>query len=349
MSPVARRRELFLPFLHGLHLNPAAIQSGRETRNHKPWNDMNWFYTDNNEQRGPVSESEFDFLVRAGKIKPDTLVWREGMAGWQPWSEVAPPPPADAVPPPVGGVLQASGAPVDSADRNGPSWEQRETLGIFAAAIKTFRAVLLEPTETFAQMKREGEISSSLTYLLLVGGVGWYIFSVYQAVFLHFGLNIPDFSEVLLQKIMRDVLELKNLPLQATTPDSSQHGGWILTFSLLRALFIVPINLTLTAFIGSGILHVILILLGGAKQSFKTTFRVVCYSTGSAAVLLIIPALGSSVCFVWRTVVTTIGLAKAHEISIGKAAVAVLVPLFFCFGTLISLLLAFSQYERLHP
>lgn len=49
---------------------------------------MNWFYASNNQQVGPVTESQFDELVRAGKITGETLVWREGLAGWKPLREV---------------------------------------------------------------------------------------------------------------------------------------------------------------------------------------------------------------------------------------------------------------------
>lgn len=45
---------------------------------------MNWHYAVGNQQTGPVSEAQLDDLVRSGKINQDTLVWHEGMAGWQP-------------------------------------------------------------------------------------------------------------------------------------------------------------------------------------------------------------------------------------------------------------------------
>lgn len=45
---------------------------------------MNWFYADGGNQKGPVSDSELDELLRSGKISPNTLVWREGMTHWQP-------------------------------------------------------------------------------------------------------------------------------------------------------------------------------------------------------------------------------------------------------------------------
>jgi len=43
---------------------------------------MNWYYADEGKQIGPVTQEQFDELVRSGKIQADTLVWREGMAAW---------------------------------------------------------------------------------------------------------------------------------------------------------------------------------------------------------------------------------------------------------------------------
>jgi len=44
---------------------------------------MQWFYADQGRQIGPVEEAGLDDLVRAGLIRDDTLVWREGMGAWQ--------------------------------------------------------------------------------------------------------------------------------------------------------------------------------------------------------------------------------------------------------------------------
>lgn len=51
---------------------------------------MPWYYVDNGQQAGPVSESEFEGLVASGQVAPDTLVWKEGMENWQPYSQVRP-------------------------------------------------------------------------------------------------------------------------------------------------------------------------------------------------------------------------------------------------------------------
>jgi hypothetical protein len=61
---------------------------------------MQWFYAQNNQQAGPVSQAELDQLAQTGVIHPETLVWREGLANWQPYRTVRVPP----SPPAVGGL-----------------------------------------------------------------------------------------------------------------------------------------------------------------------------------------------------------------------------------------------------
>lgn len=46
---------------------------------------MEWYYGQNNERIGPVSDADMAELLRSGKITPDTLVWRQGLDEWQPW------------------------------------------------------------------------------------------------------------------------------------------------------------------------------------------------------------------------------------------------------------------------
>ena len=68
---------------------------------------MDWYYANNGQQSGPVSEIQLDELVRSGGITPSTLVWRHGMTNWQPYSaarpaaQVPPPSPATTSAPPI--------------------------------------------------------------------------------------------------------------------------------------------------------------------------------------------------------------------------------------------------------
>lgn len=52
---------------------------------------MQWYYAREGQQLGPVSAAEFDALVRSGQIDDATLVWREGLTQWQPYSSLREP------------------------------------------------------------------------------------------------------------------------------------------------------------------------------------------------------------------------------------------------------------------
>jgi hypothetical protein len=61
---------------------------------------MHWYYEENGVQVGPFTELQFEDCVRMGKIRGDTLVWRDGMAGWQPYATVSGGTPAPVPAPP---------------------------------------------------------------------------------------------------------------------------------------------------------------------------------------------------------------------------------------------------------
>ena len=61
---------------------------------------MNWFYAAQGQQHGPVTEAQLDELYRNGTIPSETLVWHDGMAGWESYQTVR----GGAVPPPIAGA-----------------------------------------------------------------------------------------------------------------------------------------------------------------------------------------------------------------------------------------------------
>lgn len=49
-----------------------------------------WYYADRNgQQQGPVSREEFLRVIERERLPPDTQVWRDGLAQWQPLSSLA--------------------------------------------------------------------------------------------------------------------------------------------------------------------------------------------------------------------------------------------------------------------
>lgn len=47
---------------------------------------MNYYYAVNGQQTGPVAEEQLREMVASGALAASTLVWREGMAEWQPFA-----------------------------------------------------------------------------------------------------------------------------------------------------------------------------------------------------------------------------------------------------------------------
>ena len=45
---------------------------------------MKWYYAVGQQQQGPLDDTQLDALLAAGTVTPDTLIWREGQANWQP-------------------------------------------------------------------------------------------------------------------------------------------------------------------------------------------------------------------------------------------------------------------------
>ncbi len=85
-------------------------------------------------------------------------------------------------------------------------------------------------------------------------------------------------------------------------------------------------------FIFGGLVHMSLMLVGGAKKTFETTFRVISFSQGSSAPLQLVPCCGGLVALVWCLVANCIGIARTHEIDTGRATLAVLLPVIVCCG-----------------
>jgi len=63
---------------------------------------MTWYYQQEGQQRGPVNDEELENLARSGTVRPETMVWREGMANWTSYSQAK------------GGTASPSGAVVCS-------------------------------------------------------------------------------------------------------------------------------------------------------------------------------------------------------------------------------------------
>jgi hypothetical protein len=279
---------------------------------------------------GTFSEEDVRAGLRAGRLLATDLGWREGMAQWQPLSQftelaadipagaaASSPPPAGTPPtpglPPV--VPAGTVPPLQSLEpRSGLPWEHRETRGFFQAFADTLSMVLTKPAVAFTVMRTEGDFGGPLLYAIIGGAIGAVV-----AFFL--GLMVNSFG---LMKPRHDAMG-------AMFGMTASGFGFV---GQLIAIAILP-------FIWGGLVHLALMLLGGAKKTFEATFRVIAFSQGSTAVLQLIPCCGGLVALVWNIVVSSIGIARAHETDTGRATFAVLLPLIVCCGGGLLILMAF--------
>jgi len=263
---------------------------------------------------GSFSLDEIQEGLRTGRFLPTDLAWQTGMTDWRPLSEVAAaaptaaaaaPGPGPATPPPQFTPPVVSGATATAVPGTGLPWEHRQQLGLVKAFVDTVILVLTKPAEAFALMKREGDLIEPAIYAAIGGSLGIIVSTLIRLPFHAMGGFMGN-------------------------RDSAFSGMFGSGIGLIFGLILSPILVTIGVFIGSGLIHLSLMLLGGAKKPYETTFRVVCFSFGSANVIAIVPFCGGLVASVYNIVLNCMGIARAHEIDTGKAVMAVLLPLVVC-------------------
>jgi hypothetical protein len=261
---------------------------------------------------GTFSEEDVRAGLRSGRFLGTDLGWRDGMPTWQPLAQISEfaqdiPVVGAAVPAQPQAASPGAIPPVTEAGaRFGLPWDDRQQKGFFTAFIETLQMVLTRPAEAFTVMKREGGFGEPLIYAVVGGSVGAIVSFLFSLLFHSFGMFTDQRN-----------------PLGAMAGMGIGSIGFII---------LVPLAIVIVLFIGAGIVHLCLMIVGGANQPFETTFRVLAFTQGSTGVLQVIPVCGGLIAAVWGIVVNCIGLARAHETDTGRAALALVVALVICCG-----------------
>jgi hypothetical protein len=212
--------------------------------------------------------------------------------------------------PAAGGNPYASPAEVYPAveqplfERPGLPWEVKG-FGL-ASWWETSQLCLSDAERAFGMMRQEGGMGSPMLYAvwgLVIGFVGQMAWSVPGMLFEILGGQGPGNNRL----AGMDLIVMQLL-----------LGVWTLVYSTVWLLF------------SAAVTHLCLLLVGGARQGYETTYRVMAFSAGSIAWLYVIPCFGPLIVFVMSFVCPIQGLAAAHGVSVGKAAAAVLLPMVLC-------------------
>lgn len=201
--------------------------------------------------------------------------------------------------------------PADGGTRNGPPWE-RDGYSV-RSFWDTATGVLGSPTELFGQMRRSGGLGAPILFALIGGMTGSLISTLWWSL-----LQAGVFSFAAMA--------------EGADPGEAAATVVMIPFMIMQAIVGGLIGVLMAIFVGSALIHLALMMLGGANYPFETTFRVVSYTNGAVGLLQLIPCIGPLIGLVLYYVATIVGVAETQEISGGKAAAAVFLPLLLCAG-----------------
>ncbi|HEY8485204.1 MAG TPA: YIP1 family protein [Longimicrobiales bacterium] len=189
-----------------------------------------------------------------------------------------------------------------SAPRDQFPWPPGPDDSILLAFFTTLKRSALSPTAFFRAMPVRGGLGAPVLFYLAIG------FVVAVSSLFWKSIRLLTFGP-------EDLTAFQALGLSASP-------GLLLLLEFLLS----PLSLLLALFLGAGVTHLMLLIVGGAREGFEATTRALAFAY-SPLVLAIVPMIGPIVGTIWATVNAIIGLREAHRTDTWRAVVAVLGPI----------------------
>jgi hypothetical protein len=122
--------------------------------------DAGWYYSEHGQQAGPVTADALRQMASSGRLRPQDLVWRDGMGNWQP---------AGAMAELAGAFSGATKAPPPLPPRSAgpPAWGQ--------------------PPAVAPQPRPGSGVDPAMRWLVPIDRSGWAIAAGYLGLFSFFG------------------------------------------------------------------------------------------------------------------------------------------------------------------
>lgn len=189
---------------------------------------------------------------------------------------------------------------------DGIPWEVRPSL---TSLIETVREALLRPTALFDRAEPERSLGLALVFALILGVLG----------------NVAGL--VVQHLMMGQMIAFLGQLVPDAEPFVEQFAAAKSASEFLVSLVIVPFAVLIYLFVSAGIVHLTLMMLGGQRGSFEATFRAMAYANAPAP-LQFVPFIGGFVVAVWTVFIGVVATRSLHQVSTGKAVIAVLTPRF---------------------
>lgn len=201
-------------------------------------------------------------------------------------------------------------------------WPPSEGDALLGAFGQTWKAATFEPARFFALTPRDGGTGAPLLYYLAIG--------ILVAGATLFWSTVGQLGGAATEEALAVEMGLGALPP-------------------LARFLLSPLLLLFALGLSAGVVHILLLLVGGARHGFGTTTRVFCFAY-SPMIFGVIPVLGGWVGTLWMLVLAVIGLREAHETDGWRAALAVLLPFVVLVGMMtLMALIVLSAGAALFP
>lgn len=197
-------------------------------------------------------------------------------------------------------------------------FDRREELGFFQAVWATLIGVCVRPGEFFGELAPAGRLGSAFGFLLIVTIPAYLLSSIYNLL-----------TRMVLAPVLEPVIREVYDPISPQLGDQLVLSLQPSVLDLVLGIFLGPVILILVAVITGLLLHLGLLMTGGARRGIEASLKVSLYGYG-VVFWLVIPLVGG-LCWLWLPVVLGFGLARLHGVPGWKAAFAVLwAPLLAC-------------------
>ncbi len=179
-----------------------------------------------------------------------------------------------------------------------PPWERRAETGLRKGIFQTAKQVVFSPRTFFRHTASEGGLWEPLAFGILFGSIG---------------LMLELFWQFLMGEGSLSSIEIDFI------------GDYGTSIVFLAAAILCPLAATAMICMTSLIVHLLLTVVGGARNGFEATFRAVCYSQATQFWALI-PYVGGVIATLWLVVVQIIGIREIHGVSYTRVLIAFFVP-----------------------
>jgi hypothetical protein len=190
-------------------------------------------------------------------------------------------------------------------------FDRREELGIVSAAWKTLIAICAQPKRFFSELAPSGRMGSAILFVIFVSIPAGIMSSLYN-------LGMKWAIGPIIEPSIRQIYGPEGGPLSDMMVKAYEP-------SILSALFgavAFPFILILYAMIAGLVVHLGLLILGGAHKGLEASLKVSLYSHG-LLFWVIVPLVGGFA-WLWMAVVLGIGLAAIHGAKAWQAVIALL-------------------------